>query len=120
MVSKTKNEMRFVTFLLLVFLIIGCKSKQSFYHGYVFHGISPLEGVEVKDDLRIQKSVFTDSIGYFKLVKDKDIVSNLIFMKKGYVTDTVKTVWIQSGERGMKRFLNKDADTLYLFKRNQE
>ncbi len=111
--------MRFVTFLLLVFLIVGCKSKQSFYHGYVFHNENPVVGVEVKDNLRIQNSTYTDSTGYFKLIKRRDMISDLIFTKNGYISDTVKTVWIQSGEREMKRFLNKDADTLYLFKRNQ-
>ena len=48
--------------------------------------------------------------------KMENLVSNLIFIKENYVTDTIPTIWSQSGEILETTFLNKSFETLILRK----
>lgn len=93
-------------------LVLGaCNSKA--YNGFVYDQKSkkPIENVEVNDFLN-QKSTKTDAKGYFNLEHEGKVSGKLIFKKQGYVSDTLPTISIQSGEKQVEKF---KGDTIYLF-----
>jgi len=96
-------------------LTATCKQSREFYHGYVYYNNKPVSNVLIKEDvLNSTKNTETDSTGFFKLPKDPNSVSSLIFIKERFKVDTVKTVWSQHGEKLKYTFLNKKFDTLVL------
>ncbi|WP_395074652.1 hypothetical protein [Flavobacterium sp.] len=103
--------------ILVLFFIIAtfccCKSHQSYYHGYVYSENAPIDAVIINEKNSSIKA-YSNKKGYFKLPKKANIVDDLIFTKIGFKKDTVITVWLQYGEKEMKRFLNKTADTINL------
>jgi len=101
--------------LFSLFLFISCGKKTiNYYHGYVLNKKNePIVNVKVEENNKVPLSTVTDSTGYFMLYKSPDWVSQLIFKKKGYKTDTVQTVWNRYSGSG-KRFLNKIPDTIIL------
>ena len=100
-------------YLMLIVLVSACGYSQMYYQGYVYNARGPLNNVKVKEADNSNSTV-TDSMGYFKLNKNPDVIKSLIFIKKGYKVDTIKTVWSQHGERLNYIFLNKKMDTIYL------
>ena len=96
-------------------LLIGCNTEPLFYQGYVYYGNKPLENVTVKKEY-INETTKTDSSGYFKLNKDPDFLTKLIFIKEKFEVDTVRTIWSSGGEKISYTFLNEDFDTLRLIK----
>lgn len=111
--------MRILILISLMICLFSCEESPKHYHGIIVdQNLKPLSNVKIK--LENNPIVFTSSNkdGFFKLKKDPDLLSNLIFSKKGYKIDTVKTVWIQSGEQEEYIFLNKEVDTIVLKKIN--
>lgn len=108
--------MKKILVLILLFTFnYGCFNKKQYYHGYVLDDKKrPIENVKVMEDNIYPFSTVTDSSGYFRLYKRPDLLSNLIFLKKGYLTDTIKTVRSVSGEKMESVFLNNKADTIQL------
>ncbi len=107
--------MKILISLSLIICLFSCKEKPTHYQGVVVDQNSqPLSNVKIS--LRDEANIFanTNNNGYFKLKKDPDLLSDLIFSKKGYKIDTVRTVWIQNGEQEEYLFLNKEVDTLVL------
>ena len=101
--------------IILLILTANCKQSQEFYHGYVYYNNKPVSNVFIKEDvLNSSKNTKTDSTGFFKLQKKPSHLSNLIFTKDGFKTDTIKTVWSQHGEKIRYTFLNTKFDTLVL------
>ncbi len=99
--------------LILIFFTISCKPSEN-YHGItVNEKKQPLTDVRVTEDNIGKKYVLTDSTGYFRLEKNPNTVSRLIFEKNGFETDTVQTVWNRYNTSG-KRFLSKKPDTIVL------
>ena len=102
---------------ILLALCFSCNNQATYYHGYVLDDeMKPIYNVKVIEDSGAPLSTITDSTGYFRLYKNPDWLSNLIFLKEGYVTDTIRTVWTQSGEIIEYTFLNQKADTVRLKK----
>ena len=67
------------------------ESNHEFYQGYVFDlDGNPLAGASVRESLPVYQETITDSVGYFRLYRDKKSYSELICSKEGYETDTVE------------------------------
>lgn len=98
-------------------MLSSCGTKPKFYRGYVFYNKKPLVNVTIKkDNGKHHDSVRTDLTGFFKLPKEPNSIRSLIFTKKGFVTDTIPSVWTQHGEKIYYTFLNKSPDTIFLRK----
>ncbi|SHK24108.1 carboxypeptidase-like regulatory domain-containing protein [Chryseobacterium polytrichastri] len=102
--------------LLLLFIIIlftGCKSKH--YEGYIYDGITkkPILGVQILD-LSTDFKTITDKKGHFKIQKNNNISSTLVFQKDLYHTDTISSIQIQNGERQKELF---KGDIIYMLKK---
>ena len=101
----------------LLLALYSCNDQPKYYHGYVLdRKMKPISNVKVIENNKIPLSTITDSTGYFRLNKNPDWLSNLIFLKEGYITDTVRTVWSKHGEKIEYTFLNQNADTVLLRK----
>ena len=101
-------------------LIISCNKKATFYHGVVIDANKkPIANVNVSLRFDSNKSTFSKENGYFKLSKSPDIIDDLVFSKKGYITDTIFSVWTQHGEKVNYTFLNKSSDTIRLKRKVQ-
>ncbi len=100
--------------IVVLLIFASCKSKSNFYQGFAFYNNKPVSNVVIKEENATAKSVKTDNKGYFKLIKDPCCISKLIFIKEGFKTDTIRTIYPQNGERIQYRFLNKKNDTLFL------
>ena len=92
--------------LLLALTLFSCNPINNFYQGRVtdVHN-NPLENVIVAED-RIERQTRTDKNGYFKLDRNSNYLGYLIFIKDGYKTDTIPTVWHQAGETTKYNFVN--------------
>ena len=101
---------------ILFFFGIGCKTVNECYQGYVYDcSHRPVEKASVTENLAKKKITFTDKAGYFKLLRSKGIVADMIIEKEGYITDTIKTVWSHAGESLDYTFLTKKKDTVKIF-----
>lgn len=87
----------------MVLFLIGC--KQHYYEGYVHDAIDkkPISGMQVLDLVNDTKTI-TDHRGYFKLLKNNNISSSLIFQKKPDYQDTISSIQIQNGEQQKELF----------------
>jgi len=103
-----KNSIAIVS---ICFVLGACNSKT--YNGYVYDQKSklPIENVEVNDFLS-NKSTKTDNKGYFNLKHEGKISGQLLFKKPGYVSDTLETIRIQSGEKQIEQF---KGDTIFMY-----
>lgn len=104
------------TFFCMVFLT-GCSEAPEFYHGYVYDQKTqkPLANIQVKEDYPSNsKSAYTDTKGYFKIKKDPQSITDLIFSSPDYGPDTLLTVWSQHGESIGYVFVNAKPDTAFL------
>ncbi|MCW8313754.1 carboxypeptidase-like regulatory domain-containing protein [Sphingobacterium thalpophilum] len=100
----------------LLLLLFSCRTGvNNFYQGRVLDGNDqPLEGVTVIEENGKGKQVRTDKSGYFKLDRSPDWLGRLIFMKQGYRTDTIPSVWRQSGEAIGYNFVEDDTTIVRL------
>jgi len=99
---------------LILLALISCNDTNNFYQGRVTdENNNPLVGVIVAED-RIEKHVKTDKNGYFKLDRSPNWLGNLIFVKEGYKTDTLPTVWHQVGETTEYDFIKNDTTIVRL------
>lgn len=108
-----------ISFIIIFFLLAGCKPSVNYYQGYIFDEDKrpiPNATISLKSD-EDKYYVQSDSLGYFKMVITPFYYDHLIIEKIGYKTDTVKTVWMQSGEKLRYCFLNTTNDTLFLQKK---
>ena len=66
--------------------------KLPYYQGYVtdLEG-NPITGALVRENLEIYHETITDSTGYFRLKRNKDVLCPLVVSKEGYLTDTCET-----------------------------
>ncbi|MDO4728551.1 MAG: hypothetical protein Q4B43_06045 [Bacteroidota bacterium] len=114
-----KNKLSILFFIVSAMFVMSCSSK--YYYGYIYDRIEekPLYGVKITL-MRSDLETYSDANGYFKIPKVKNRASSLIFHKEPHYSDTIKSFWIQSGEkvilrfRGEKIFLlkNKDRDSI--------
>ncbi|WBX77805.1 hypothetical protein PG911_05970 [Tenacibaculum ovolyticum] len=98
--------MRKVFFLLLVTVLVSCKT---IYHSYIYDidTKTPIENVKIYDtDSLVAK---TDKHGYFKLKKIKG--RELTFKKENYKIVTIPSISTQNGEFIEKSFI---GDTIFL------
>lgn len=100
-------------------LLLACESKtKDYYHGVALDEIgNPIEGVIISEVpiTKYPQSTITFKDGSFKLYNSPSFSTNLIFSKKGYVTDTIETyIEFRVGDKII--FLNKEPDTLVLKK----
>ena len=109
--------MKNILFILIVALT-SCKSSNDFYHGVVTdENKKPIQGVTVCAMNSIDKyQTLTNEKGYFKL-QQVESGHNLIFSKESYKTDTIPTVWHQSGETTQYSFIYDEIDTATLSKK---
>lgn len=93
-----------IVILLSVLIAISCKNSKlrDHYSGFIVDEAGvPISGVLVREYFSVENSDTTDNLGYFKIKRTDDTLDDLIFSKKGYRTDTVKTVWLMHGEKEM-------------------
>lgn len=105
-------------FLILPLLFLSCKStEKNFYHGVVIDEEGkPIENVVVKEDFKYPQSTVTEDNGFFQLFKSPFVGGKVIFLKKGFINDTIRTqTSLYHGYR-MDLFINKTPDTLVLKK----
>ncbi|WP_101690322.1 carboxypeptidase-like regulatory domain-containing protein [Dysgonomonas massiliensis] len=91
-----------IVILLSVLIAISCKNSKlrDHYSGFVVDEAgAPISGVLVREYFSIENSDTTDNLGYFKIKRIDNTLEDLIFSKKGYRTDTVRTVWLMHGEK---------------------
>ena len=104
-------------YLFIYLFIISCKKNTTYYHGVVVdENYKPISNVIIKEIFKNSQSEISDRNGYFKLHKTPNVISDLVFSKRGYIKDTVSTVWFQYGEVEETRFINKTLDTIVLKK----
>ncbi|XZF14364.1 carboxypeptidase-like regulatory domain-containing protein [Chitinophagaceae bacterium MMS25-I14] len=79
-------------------LFSSCSSDK--YYGYVYDVQEhPVKKVKVFDLMDHTKDTYTDSNGYFKLIKTKSASGKLVFEKEGYCSDTIWSIEIENGEQ---------------------
>ena len=101
-------------YYILILTLYSCNSVNNFYQGRVIdEKNNPIEGVIVAED-HIEKHTKTDKDGYFKLDRSPDWLGRLIFIKEGYKTDTIPTVWHQGEETTEYNFIKKDTTIVRL------
>ncbi|MFC4212959.1 carboxypeptidase-like regulatory domain-containing protein [Pedobacter lithocola] len=102
----------FLYFMLLLFF--SCKTTNNFYQGRVIDEQNKaIEFVIVAEESG-NRNTKTDKNGYFKLDRNRNVLEDLIFSKSGYVTDTIPTVWHQSGETTEYNFIEKETSVVRL------
>lgn len=108
--------MKNIPYPLIVLLLFSCKAPvNNFYQGKVLdENGKPIEGVTVLEEHKNEKQTTTDLNGYFKLDKSPDWLGHLIFIKEGYETDTIPSVWHQAGETTEYNFIEKDTTIVRL------
>ncbi len=104
-------------YLLIISIIFSsCESKIEFYHGYVFDkNNKPIQNVKVREFSENNFYTYTDRLGYFKLKKNPNFSSDLIFTKNLYKSDTIKTTLLRYDGNKLL-FMNDELDTLILRK----
>ena len=110
---KTRNR---ILLFFICLVIVSCESQKNEYKGYVYHGKMPLDSVLIKEDEEGSlNSAITNKDGHFKFKKStKTYVPDLIFIKKGYRTDTVSLIrGFHSGSL-YHLFLREESDTLQM------
>jgi hypothetical protein len=105
-----KKHILFLTFLSLY----GCKSKDSFYSGYIYDfNKNPLANVKVCELDSVKNYTITNSKGFFYLKRNKNWISDLI-LKYNNKLDTIRTVGKQGGEKVNYFFIDNNKDTLFI------
>lgn len=100
--------------LFVLLVLAACKSSPNYYKGRVHdESGSPLKDVQVSENSAGQQS-FTDSKGYFRMIKREGSLSNLIFSKKGFKTDTIPSVCHHAGKATTYNFINDDTTPVTL------
>lgn len=99
--------------------LINCNKMQKCYSGYVYDEVSrkPINHVFIKENFSKDfKSTYSNEKGYFKIDNNAESVGDLIFIRNGYKTDTIVTIWSQRGENLKYKFIRKESDTLYMIR----
>jgi hypothetical protein len=100
-----------IQFLVILFFA-SCSTMNEFYQGFVIdENNNPIVEVLVSEYQREENQARTDKIGYFKLSKKSCCISDLVFAKAGFRTDTIRTVWHQAGETTKYNFIMKKDTT---------
>lgn len=118
-VTVTKIYLLFVLGLLSIIAIRYIPTrpwKLPYYQGYVtdMEG-NPIAGATVKEDLEIYHETVTDSTGYFRLKRNKDVLCRLIARKDSFLPDTCETQGFHF-ERGPEYYYLKYPDRITLRK----
>ncbi len=105
--------------LLLISLLItaSCNEKlHDSYRGYVYNlKKEPLSGVIVCADVVNLECTKTNKNGCFLLKRgSQNFVDDLIFVKDGYITDSLETVYYKRGHGTIYLFLTNRSDTLFM------
>ncbi len=110
--------MKHIASIYLLICFFSCKEKElNYYHGVIVDkNLIPILGVTVKTDYADSVYTKTTKNGYFKLPRKANRYGSLVLKKKGYKTDTVRTIWTQSGEFIDYSFINNKIDTVLLIK----
>lgn len=109
-------QVRNVIYYLIVIVFVSCKSANNYYQGKVQdQNGNPLEGVSVfEEGSKDIRGTYSDSSGYFKLKRSPDWLGNLVFIKEGYLSDTVPSVRSLAGERVRYYFIEDDTTVVRL------
>lgn len=100
--------------IISAFTFCSCNGPNEFYQGKVVdEHDNPIEGVIVAED-NIEKQTRTNKDGYFKLRRSPEWLGDLIFIKEGYKTDTVPSVWHHAGETIEYNFVKDDTTIVRL------
>ncbi|KAA2218819.1 carboxypeptidase regulatory-like domain-containing protein [Maribacter flavus] len=97
-------------------LLISCGSKPNdFYQGLVMDKNGNLiENVSIFEEYDTENRLKTNKKGYFKLNRTSDRIQSLVFVKEGFKTDTIPTVWAQHGEKLNYQFIKNDTTVVRL------
>lgn len=89
--------------LLSILMLFSCNKIHHYYAGYVVdESGQPLSGVLVREKSGFRpRQTTTDESGYFKLMREKGIICQLIFEKKAYETKCELIFWTTGNEDGL-------------------
>ena len=105
--------------ILILLLNTSCNEKlHDSYRGYVYNlKNEPLHGVIVCADIADHECTKTNKDGYFLLKRgSQTFVDDLIFVKDGYITDSLETVYYNRGHGIISLFLTNRSHTLFMRK----
>ena len=97
-----------------VFMQFSCHSTHKFYYGKITdEKNTPLANVLVAENDTLKgRQTKKDKQGSFQLERTPHWSADLIFIKEGYKTDTIPSVWHQYGETTRFNFVKKKTPTV--------
>ena len=104
------------TFIFLILIPLACGQKSTnYYQGLVLdENEIPIENVQVFEVYGKENKAKTDKKGYFRLQRNSELLTSLIFQKEGFNTDTVPVYWTQHGEKVHYKFTTIDTTIVRL------
>ena len=107
-------------YLALVFVLVACGHKPTkYYQGMVVdENDGPIENVWVFEEHDSKNRTKTDKKGYFRLKRNSELLTHLVFEKEGFKTDTIPAVWSHHGERVDYHFIKEDTTVVRLRTKN--
>ncbi|WP_111672797.1 carboxypeptidase-like regulatory domain-containing protein [Algoriphagus litoralis] len=107
------------TLIFLILIPLACSQKSTnYYQGLVLdENDIPLENVQVFEVYGKENGAKTDEKGYFRLQRNSELLTSLVFQKEGFKTDTVPVFWTQHGEKVHYQFTTKDTTVVRLMPR---
>ncbi|WP_299709704.1 hypothetical protein [uncultured Tenacibaculum sp.] len=109
--------------LSILLITVSCdKELNNTYKGYVFNiKKEPLNKVKIYTFRFPKLYTYTNENGYFSLEKRSlNFIDDLVFVKNGYTTDTLNTVFYHRGHGTIYLFLTNRSDTLFMKEVKQE
>lgn len=116
----------FLSYILLIALFTSCRGTHvnNYYSGFVVdESGNPVDSVLIKEDVSEEyaNKTLAGKNGYFKMDRAEMRLCNLIFLKEGYQSDTIRMVWLQHGEKEMySPLLTEDSSQVIIRKLNIE
>ncbi|MDX8552610.1 hypothetical protein MK851_03105 [Tenacibaculum sp. 1B UA] len=106
--------MKNVLLIALLLLTVSCKQELcDCYHGYVFDESKELiNNVQIIESSSYSQHTYSKSDGYFYLNRKANFISELIFVKEGYISDTIPPY--TANRRGDKSLFVHRKDTLFM------
>lgn len=76
----------------------------------------PVKGLRVSTEWDKRNAAYTNKDGFFKLRKDKNLVSNLFIYKDSILIDSIQVIRNSGGEKVVFYFVEGRKDTLFINK----
>lgn len=115
----------FLSYVLLITLFASCRGTHvnNYYSGFVIDDSgNPVDSVLIKEDVSEEyaNKTLTGRNGYFRMDRAEMRLCNLIFMKEGYQSDTVRMVRLQHNKEIYSPLLTRDSSKVIIRKLNIE